>query len=249
MRVAARLRRDTSDAASTASASADVSCRSSARCSVISARLSCCRAAEIFRHHECCATAGETRIMSGETFETLLAPTLGGVRRLVNRRLKNSCHAEDVIQEILLRAFARRDQLRVDERFGGWLWSIAVNAIREFFRRDRRILSLDEFPNFDARDTTASPLARFEKAERRSWVRECIAALPQRDQIVIHLRDIDGKSIREVAGAIGMSQAATKSVHFRARKRLARVIRARRPGRIPVRRGLKEIVEKENRIA
>ena len=138
--------------------------------------------------------------MSEETFEALLAPTLGGVRRLVNRRLRNSGHAEDVIEEILLRAFARRDQLRVDEKFGSWLCSIALNEIRQFFRRDRRIVSLDEFPNLYAGDTTASPLTRFEAAERCNWVRACIAALPQRDQIVIRLRDIDGKSVREAAG-------------------------------------------------
>ena len=173
--------------------------------------------------------------MSGETFEALLAPALGGVRRLVSRRLRNnSGHAEDVIQQILLRAFARRDQLRVDEKFGSWLWSIALNEIRQFFRRDRGTVSLNEFPNLDARDTTASPLTRFEEAERRNWVRACIAALPQRDQIVIRLRDIDGKSVREAAGALGMSQSAIKSVHFRARKRLAHVIRACRPGRIPI---------------
>jgi RNA polymerase sigma-70 factor (ECF subfamily) len=178
--------------------------------------------------------------MSGETFEALLAPTLGGVRRLVSRQLRNnSAHAEDVIQAILLRAFARRDQLRVDEKFGSWLWSIALNEIRQFFRRDRRIVSLDEFPNLDARDTTASPLTRFEEAERRNWVRACIAALPQRDQIVIRLRDINGKSVREVAGALGMSQSAIKSVHFRARKRLAHVIRTCRPGRIPITQGSK----------
>jgi RNA polymerase sigma-70 factor (ECF subfamily) len=188
--------------------------------------------------------------MSGETFETLLAPTLGRVRRLVNRRLRNSGHAEDVIQETLLRAFARRDQLRVDEKFGSWLCSIALNEIHQSFRCDRGTVSLDEFPNWDARDTAASPLTRFEEAERRNWVRACIAALPQRDQIVIRLQDIDGKSVREVAGALGMSQSAIKSVHFRARKRLAQVLRVRRPGRIPIRRGvLRERVDKENRIA
>jgi RNA polymerase sigma-70 factor (ECF subfamily) len=149
--------------------------------------------------------------------------------------MRNSGHAEDVIQEILLRAFARRDQLRADEKFGNWLCSIAMNEIRQFFRRYRGVVSLDEFPNLNARDTKASPVTRFEEAERRSWVRSCIAALPQRDQTVIRLMDIDGNSVREVAGALGMSQSAIKSVHFRARKRLAHVIRPRRSGRIPIR--------------
>lgn len=178
--------------------------------------------------------------MSGETFEALLAPALGSVRRLVRRQLRNSDHAEDVTQEALLRAFTRRNQLRADEKFGSWLRSIAMNEVRQFFRRDRGLVSLDEFPNFDARDTTASPLARFEEAERRNWVHACMVALPQRHQIVIRLRDIDGKSNREVAEALGISQAAIKSIHFRARKRLAHVISVRRPGRIRFALGLRE---------
>lgn len=188
--------------------------------------------------------------MSGETFEALLGPALGGMRRMVNRRMRDSTNAEDVIQETLLRAFARRDQLRVEERFGTWPCSIAINEIRQFFRRGRGLVSLDDFPKFDVRDTGASPLTRFEEAERRKWVRACIVALPQRDQIAIRLRDLDERSVGEVAGALGMSQAATKSLHFRARRRLARVIRAGRPGRIPGSRGrLRERVDKENRIA
>ena len=98
--------------------------------------------------------------MSGETFETLLAANLRDVQRLVHSRLGSIGHAEDVLQDALLRAFAHRDQLRVEAKFKTWLWSIALNEIRQHFRRDRGILSLDEFPNFDLRDTTLSPLAR-----------------------------------------------------------------------------------------
>jgi RNA polymerase sigma-70 factor (ECF subfamily) len=148
------------------------------------------------------------------------------------------------MQEILLRAFARRNQLRQAEKFGSWLWAIAANEIHQFFRDDRGILSLDELPNFEPRDTSASPLTIFEETERRDWIRECIAALPQRDQAVIRLRDIDGKSVRETAGTLGISQAAIKSIHFRARKRLACVVRARRSGRIHGRS--KDTVNKEN---
>ena len=75
--------------------------------------------------------------MSGETFEALLAPNLPCVRTMVRRQLRNSGQSEDVLQEILLRAFASRDQLRLEANFRSWLWSIARNEIRGFFRRDR----------------------------------------------------------------------------------------------------------------
>jgi RNA polymerase sigma-70 factor (ECF subfamily) len=164
--------------------------------------------------------------MSGETFETLLAPNVGGVRTLVRRRIRDG-HAEDVLQEILLLAFRHRDQLRVPARFKTWLWSIALNEIRTYFRRDRGMMSLEEFPSLDARDPSISPLARLEQTERRDWVRACMAKLSERDQATIRLRDIEEKSLPDAAAVLEISVPATKSAHFRARKRLERILRDR----------------------
>jgi len=173
--------------------------------------------------------------MSAETFEALLAPNLRSVRMLVRRELRMSGHAEDVVQQILLRAFASRDQLRALANFRSWLWTIALNEIRAFYRRDRGLVSLDEFPGIDARDPRSSPLTRLERIERRQWLHACIAALPAREQTTIRLLDIDAKSIREAARALDISQSAMKSIHFRARRRLARVLRARARSIRPIR--------------
>ena len=84
--------------------------------------------------------------MSENKFEAMLGPNLRSLQMLVRRRLRTSAHAEDIVQEILLRAFQRRDQLRVHAKFRTWLWSIALNEIRSFFRRDRSTVSLEEVP-------------------------------------------------------------------------------------------------------
>jgi len=55
--------------------------------------------------------------MTGETFEALLAPNLPSMRRLVQMRMRTTDHADDVIQQTLLRAFVRRDQLRASSKF------------------------------------------------------------------------------------------------------------------------------------
>jgi RNA polymerase sigma-70 factor (ECF subfamily) len=164
------------------------------------------------------------RIMSGNTFEALLAPNLRTVKTLVRRRLRTSDHAEDVVQEILLRAFQRRDQLRVHAKFRAWLWSIALNEIRSFFRRDRSTVSLEQFPNLEVRDPSMPALVRVERMERHAWVHVCMAELSERDQAVIRLRDIEDKSLHEAAAALNCSESAAKAAHFRARKRLAQII-------------------------
>ena len=159
--------------------------------------------------------------MSGETFEALLTPHLRFVRTLVHTRVKATGHADDIIQEVLLRAYTRRDQLREEAKFRTWIWSIALNIIREHFRRDRGLVSLDEFPTLDIPDRTMSPLARVEQMEVCDWVRVSVGKLSARDQAAIRLRDIEERTLPETAAALHRSQTAAKTAHFRARRRLA----------------------------
>ena len=163
--------------------------------------------------------------MSEETFMGLLAPNLQPLRKLLQARLRIPDQADDVLQKALLHAFARRDQLRVHPKFKSWLWTIALNEMRAFFRRDRGTISLDEFPNIDPSDRAPSPLARYQQIERVEWLHRGLAKLSERDRAVIMMCDLDGLSIAETAEALAVSETAVKSAHFRARQRLAQALR------------------------
>ena len=175
--------------------------------------------------------------MSRETFEALLNPNLRALHRLVHNRIRTPGDADDVIQEILLRAFVCRDQLRAEPKFRSWLWSIAMNSIREFFRHETAVVSIEDFACFDVRDRGLSPLAELERHETSEWVRACVSKLPKRERAAIRLRDIEGMSVRQAAAALNSSESAAKTAHFRAIRRLACVIResAGLPARIPSR--------------
>jgi len=180
--------------------------------------------------------------MTGDAFERLLAPNLPLVRRFVQARLSASDHADDIIQQTLLRAFAHRDQLRTSSKFKSWLYSIAMNEVRMFFRIDRPTLSLDQFPHIDTRDPGLSPLARVEQMERLQWLQAGMEKLSERDRAAIRLRDFDGLGLTETAQAFESSKAATKSSHFRARKRLASAVRSNCGPRVIERRPAGEAV-------
>ncbi len=166
--------------------------------------------------------------MTGDAFEALLTPNLHSVRRFVQTRLRASDHADDVLQQTLLHAFVHRDQLRATSKFRSWLCSIALNQVRMFFRTGRVTVSLDEFPQIDSRDSGPSPLARVEQMERVEWLHAGMKRLSARDRAAIRLRDFDGLSLTETAQVFESSEAATKSSHFRARKRLAGAVRSAR---------------------
>jgi RNA polymerase sigma-70 factor (ECF subfamily) len=164
--------------------------------------------------------------MTGDTFEALLATNLQSVRRFVQTRLRTRDHADDVIQQTLLRAFAHRDQLRTSSKFKSWLCSIAMNEVRMFFRTGRPTVSLDEFPQFAFRDSAPSPLARVEQLQRMERLQAGMDQLCDRDRETIRLRDFDGLSLTETAEAFELSESAAKSTHFRARRRLAGALRS-----------------------
>lgn len=163
--------------------------------------------------------------MTGDAFEALLTPNLNLVRRFVQTRLRAADHADDVLQQTLLHAFAHRDQLRASSKFKSWLCSIALNQVRMFFRSDRASVSLDEFPQIDSHDSGLSPLARLEQMERLEWLHAGMNRLSARDRAAIRLRDFDGLSLTETAQVFASSESAAKSCHFRARKRLAGAVR------------------------
>ncbi len=163
--------------------------------------------------------------MSRETFTNLLAPHLKPLRQLVRMRIRTSDHAEDIVQQTLLMAYARRDQLRMQSKFKSWLWSIAFNEMRAFLRGLREQVSLDEFPNLEPVDRNFCPMARYEELERAERLHEGLAALTERDRTAIRLVDFHGLSMAEAADRLAVSLPAAKSSHYRARQRLGQTLR------------------------
>ncbi len=58
-------------------------------------------------------------------------------------------------------------------------------------------------------------------------MRACLAKLSERDRATIRLRDLEERSLPDLAAALHSSESAAKTAHFRARKRLAHMIRKR----------------------
>ncbi len=167
--------------------------------------------------------------MSGETFATLLNPCLPSMRKLVQSRLRTSDQAEDVLQQTLLQAFKHRDQLQAHSKFKSWLWSIAMNEICMFYRRDRIDVPLPDSPAMECRDTGPSPLEQLEQLERVNRIQNAMAMLSKRDRTAIRLRDLEGFTMAETAEVLRSSEPAAKSVHFRARQRLKAALKRGTP--------------------
>ncbi len=174
------------------------------------------------------------RVLAGEpdAFEGLVAAHGRGVYRLAYRILGEAGAAEDAVQETFLRAY--RFLGRYDERaeFSTWLHRIAVNAAIDQTRRRRRERNVEPHPAsagepaFDPPSEEPSPERRALASELGRRTREALSGLTPTERAAFVLRHFEGRSIPEIASALGKKENAAKQSLFRAVQKLRRALAA-----------------------
>jgi RNA polymerase sigma-70 factor (ECF subfamily) len=165
-----------------------------------------------------------TRAQAGDVgaFERLSAAYADRLFTLLVRLLGDRAEAEDVAQEVMLRAWRGIAKFRGQSSYFTWLYRIAVNeANRALEKRARhpggvsigaRELELPAAPEEE-------PSRQAENSELRRALGQALAALPPPLRTAIVLRDVEGLSTQQAAEIAGVGQAAFKSRLHQARLR------------------------------
>lgn len=120
--------------------------------------------------------------------------------------------AEDIAQEVVLRAYRALPTYRGPAPFEAWLCRIAVNASHDYCRSAwRRRVTLAEEPRSGIAETAASAEVEVERRELRRRVRQAVAALPEPQRVPIWLHFFEGFSVAEVARLDGSAEATVRS--------------------------------------
>ena len=164
------------------------------------------------------AKSGDAR-----AFEQLAGAYADRIFAVLLGLLGDRSEAEDVAQDVMLRAW--RGISRFDGRslFFTWLYRIAINeANRSLEKRSRRPAQVAIDANILQLPATAAdePASRYEQAELRAALREALAELPPAYRTAIVLRDFEGLPTQQAAQIVGISQAALKSRLHEARLRV-----------------------------
>jgi RNA polymerase sigma-70 factor (ECF subfamily) len=156
-------------------------------------------------------------------FERLSSAYADRLFMLLLRLLGDRGEAEDVAQEVMLRAWQGIGNFRGRSSYFTWLYRIAVNeANRALEKRGRRppgvAIGADELqlPDSPERD----PARQAEVRELRGALGRALADLPPDLRTAIVLRDVEGFSTQEAAQIAGVGQAAFKSRLHQARLRV-----------------------------
>jgi len=144
------------------------------------------------------------------------------VYRLALRRLGNEAEAQELTQEVFLRALTKLDQLHVPEAFGGWIRAITVRlAINWVVRRPRTV---DAGPEWLDRTSSpsATPLEHVLAGERAARVREGLGRLGRMDRQALEDFYLRGQTVAEISDRLKTPVGTIKRRLHVARKRLAR---------------------------
>jgi RNA polymerase sigma-70 factor (ECF subfamily) len=158
-----------------------------------------------------------------EAFDELVVRHRRAVYRLCYRFVGNHEDADDLAQEVFLRAFRALRTFRGDSAVGTWLHRIAVNlALNAVAGRARRAETNDDRAVPVAPDPDAMSLVL--GAERAAQVRAAIAKLPPRQRATLVLRVYQEMPHQEIAELLGSSVGAAKANFFHALANLKRLL-------------------------
>jgi RNA polymerase sigma-70 factor (ECF subfamily) len=137
--------------------------------------------------------------------------------RFITTRISDAADAEDLLQDVMERAFARLPQLHRIDRLHAWLYNIARNAIVDHYRRAARTPA---YSGIDVTQLAAEEPVNNDVADLLSCLEPMLNGLDENDREALLLADRDGLSQKDLSERLGLSYSGAKSRVQRARRKL-----------------------------
>ena len=162
--------------------------------------------------------------MDAGDFQSFYQENLGLIYRFVSSKVGNRQEAEDLTSQIFLKVMRSLDLKRDPRSMRTWLFLVARTTIADYWRIHYRgtTSSLDDLLEAGWEGPVDEGAARV-KSSAAELVQEILQALPERDQEVLTSRFLLHLSVRETAIRMGLTEANTKVLLYRALKRAARL--------------------------
>jgi RNA polymerase sigma-70 factor (ECF subfamily) len=168
-----------------------------------------------------------------QQFEAFMRNHQNMVFSTAMRLLANQTEAEDVAQEVFLKAHSHFDQLRDSATAGGWLRTVATNLCLNHLSRYRSRWSFfseladgtPEEPREADFPDSRSIEEELDKAERSALVEQALQKLPSMQRVPLVLYHLEGLTYDDIASKLGVSMGKVKTDIFRGRRALRKLLR------------------------
>jgi len=150
-------------------------------------------------------------------FERLYRENVRKVYGLCLRLSQDASLAEELTQEVFVKAWRKLSTFRGESAFSSWLYPMAVNVTlserRSRRRRDARIVPVEEPEGMEKAPVTPRPEAGFD-------LERALATLPTGARNVFVLHDVEGRTHEEIAALLNLAAGTSKAQLHRARRLL-----------------------------
>ncbi len=176
------------------------------------------------------------QVLAGDrdAFTALLQRHQRMIFNFMYRMIGERSDAEDLTQEVFLKAYEALPRFRGESAFGTWLYRIAHNHCVNVLKRKGREIPATELANDASHgnpltrspDPAAPPDELLEQRELRAVVQAKLAELTPEHRAILVLRDIQGLSYDEIATTLDLEGGTVRSRIHRARMELKEKIRS-----------------------
>ncbi|MFH1515225.1 MAG: RNA polymerase sigma factor [bacterium] len=176
------------------------------------------------------------KVVSGDkqTFGTVIDAYTPIVAATVARFADNESDREDLAQEVFIKAYKSLGRYRGTGSFEGWLRKITVQTCLDWLRKKKKKRSMPmselneelrnkietNFPDPEG----VNPQRKFEASAAKEILHNALKLLPPDEHLIIVLKELEMKSIREISEITGLSESNVKVKAHRARRKLKEIL-------------------------
>jgi RNA polymerase sigma-70 factor (ECF subfamily) len=141
---------------------------------------------------------------------------------IVHRIISRAEEAEEVAQDVFVKAYEKLSNFKSESKFSTWLYRIAYNTAVSHTRKKKvDFLAMDEeMIENHGEVETKQEIMGLTLDEQSKLLQEALGSLPRTDNLIISLYYYHGKDLEEISEIVGLTQNNVKVKLFRIRKKL-----------------------------
>jgi RNA polymerase sigma-70 factor (ECF subfamily) len=156
-------------------------------------------------------------------FETLVRPHLDALYRTALRMTGSGPSAEDLVQDVFLKAYRNLHRFESGTNFKAWIFTILTNTYINEYRRQSRAPVVTDFAEIEPEGAPETDYIRAEDVERLGdrlgdQAKQAIAKIPEEFRLIFLLSTFEDMSYKEIAAMLGIPIGTVMSRLFRARR-------------------------------
>ena len=156
--------------------------------------------------------------MSQDRFKAEILPIRQKLFLIAQRILVEEQEAEDAVQEVLLKLWHSHDSLDTVESPAAFATTVTKNYCLDRLKVKNRQEHLDD--KYDGLAAKDNPYLQLERKNTEDILHKIIKSLPQLQQAIIRMKDVEEYEVEEIAGITGTTAEAVRVNLSRARKKV-----------------------------